>query len=212
MIDLSRPYPSRNGSPTIARVDSRIFTIEYFSECMSCSFCFDSCCQYGCDISPPDEANILKHAGALEARIGRAASEWFDNRWENAVDAPGGKTMRTRVYAERSRPELRMCVFAGRGGRGCALHAFALENDLSPFEVKPEDCHIFPLRYDDGALMPVAEIDEMSLICQGRGESLFRSLASSLAYYFGEAFVEELKVIEANVKGTSLRNRTSACG
>jgi hypothetical protein len=212
MIDLSRPYTSRNGSPTIARVDPRIFTIRYFSECMSCSFCFDSCCQYGCNISPLDEANILKHAAALEARIGRPASEWFDNQWEKAVDVPGGKNMRTRVYPERFRPELRMCVFAGRGGRGCTLHAYALENELSPYELKPEDCHIFPLRYDDGALMPVAEIDELSLICQGSGESLFRSLVSSLAHYFGAAFVEELKVIEANETGASIRSANSACG
>jgi len=198
MIELSHPYTSRNGSPTIDRVDPRIFTIKYFSDCMSCSFCFDLCCQYGCNISPLDQANILKHATALETRVGRPASEWFDDEWETSVDFPGGRVMRTRLYEGGLRRQ-QICVFAGQGGRGCILHAYALENGLSPYDVKPEDCHLFPIIYENGTLMPAVEIDEGSLICQGGGETLFRSLSASLAHYFGDALIEELKVIEAGI-------------
>ncbi|MBI1733424.1 MAG: hypothetical protein HYR49_11755 [Gammaproteobacteria bacterium] len=208
MIDLSRPYTSRNGRPTIDRVDARIFTARYFAECMKCSFCFDECCQHGTNISPLDEANILKHAPALEGRIGLPASAWFDNQWEGTVDFPGGKIMRARAYGGRVRNGPQMCVFAAHGGRGCILHTYALENNLSPYDVKPEDCHIFPLMYDNGALVPAVEIGEKSLICQGNGETLFRSMFSALGHFFGEAFVEELKIIDAKTRNVKPTART----
>lgn len=199
MLDLSRPYPSRHDRPTIDRVDTRIFTLKYFSACMDCSFCHDACCQYGCSISPLDAANILKHAPALETRIGRPATEWFDNQWEDNGDFPGGRAMRTRVYEDGGAGRSPMCVFAGRGARGCSLHAYALEIGLSPYDLKPKDCHLFPLICDGGALAPAMEITEGSLVCQGPGETLFRSVATSLEYYFGSAFVQELKAMEAGI-------------
>ena len=55
LIALGREYPSIFSAPVISAVDPAIFSLRYFTHCMSCGFCFDQCCNYGVDI---DAANM----------------------------------------------------------------------------------------------------------------------------------------------------------
>jgi hypothetical protein len=55
--------------PVVGRVDTGIFVQRYFMRCMECSYCFDSCCQYG----------------------------WFSEGWEEDSEFPGGRYTRTRL-------------------------------------------------------------------------------------------------------------------
>ncbi|MGH7270355.1 MAG: hypothetical protein ACREJ3_07970, partial [Polyangiaceae bacterium] len=63
---LSRAYACRWGAPIIERVDTEIFVRTYFVHCMACSYCKDSCCQYGTDIDVENVARVEAHAAAIE--------------------------------------------------------------------------------------------------------------------------------------------------
>jgi hypothetical protein len=89
-----------------------------------------------------------------------------------------------------------ICVFANRQGRGCLIHRYALQNGLDVHEIKPMVCVIFPLFWREGALVPSVEIADGTLVCLGRGPSLYRSVRQEVAYYFGAELVAELDQIE----------------
>ena len=65
VITLEHTFPSRYGAPTIDRVDPRIFTLTYYTECLTCSFCSDWCCQHGVDVDRIHHDAILKHADGI---------------------------------------------------------------------------------------------------------------------------------------------------
>jgi Fe-S-cluster containining protein len=191
-VPLSRPYPSRLGVPVLDRVDPDIFRLSYFGECLACTFCEDSCCQYGCDVAEPERRRILGLADALEPRVGRPAAEWFEPWTEPEPDYPGGGYTRTRVAAGR-------CVFLNRAGRGCHLHSFALETGRDFREVKPHVCWLFPVEHCGGELRVPLEIREGSLVCLGGGPTLYRSARPDLAHLFGPDLTAELDALETRL-------------
>ena len=95
-IKLSKSYPSRYGVPSISRVDPRIFRFTYFTDCLKCDFCNDSCCQHGVDVDRLHYDNIMRHAGAIEKYTGVSRDRWFDGKFEEDPEVPGGATTRTR--------------------------------------------------------------------------------------------------------------------
>ncbi len=105
---------------------------------------------------------------------------------------PGGGVRRTRV-------EDGHCVFLRRDGRGCLLHAFALERGMDYHEVKSMvDC-LFPLTFGDGLLGPADEILDGELVCAGQGPTLYRGVRDELRYYFGNDCIDALDALEAKV-------------
>jgi hypothetical protein len=192
IVPLSRPYVSRGGVPVVDRIDTRLFTETFFSACMQCDFCHDSCCQYGATVEKPMMDILLAHKDVLEPVVGRPASEWFDGHFRTDAEYPGGQFTRTRVFDKR-------CVFLNRAGRGCLLHSYALEHQIPVQELKPLACNLFPVWWAEGALVLPPEIEDRELVCLGEGPTLYRSARGDLLYYFGEELVEELDTLEATV-------------
>ncbi len=189
IVSLRRAYSTRYGTPTVREIDSDIFVRTYFHDCMGCTFCGDSCCQYGCDVDAVSETALLANATALEAVVGVPASEWFTGRREFDGEFPGGRFTRSQVRDGR-------CVFLNRTGRGCLIHKHCLENNVNFHEWKPMVCCLFPLTFDAGQLQVSRELADESLVCTGPGLTAYRSARNDVLYYFGAELVAELDALE----------------
>lgn len=188
MIDLKTEYPSVFGAPVLRAVDPAIFTYRYFTHCMSCTFCGDACCSYGVDIDVENIARINALGPDFERYVGAPRSQWFSRKTWKDREFPGGANGRTRTKGGA-------CVFLDRQKRGCKIHAYSLENGIDYHQLKPLVSVLFPLTFEDGALVPASEVTDKSLICGGDGPSLYEGVREELAYYFGRAFVEETDAI-----------------
>ncbi|MFO0938648.1 MAG: hypothetical protein U0798_19270, partial [Gemmataceae bacterium] len=150
-VMLSRPFPSRYGAPIIDRFDPRIYQLTFFSKCMACDFCHDSCCQFGVDIEMPRVAALEQHRSELEAYLGIPREKWFREDSEDfgiieEPDYPGGEYTRTSV-AElppgRSGHCEEACIFLDPVNRGCRIHRFAIERNIDVHDIKPMVCLMF---------------------------------------------------------------------
>jgi len=175
---------------------------------MDCNFCSDACCQYGADIEMPRVEALDKYRAELEEYLGVPRSEWFREDPEDygiyeAPEYPGGLYTRTQVTelpAGRSPHNSEACVFLDPQGRGCRIHRFAIERKIDVHEIKPMVCILFPASFNDGVLEPAYEFEfDDELICQGPGETLYRSARADIAYYFGSELVAELDRLEREV-------------
>lgn len=185
IITLDKPYPSIHGAPVIDRIDTDIFTRTYFAHCMNCTFCGDSCCQYGVDVDIKNVARVMAVADKLEPFVGSTRDQWFEEYYESDQHFPGGQVTRTRVKEGA-------CIFLNRKGRGCMLHSFALQEGMNFNDIKPLVSAIFPVTFDSGCLCPSDEILTNELICRDQGPSLYEGARSDLAHYFGAAFIKTL--------------------
>lgn len=191
---LSRTYHGREGAPFAAELDERIFTLTYFQDCMACTFCHDRCCSYGCDIDVLNIERLKAEGPALETYVGSKSSEWFaEDRIIADFDAVGGGYSRTRVRDGA-------CVFLDRKGRGCRIHAYALQRGREVRELKPMTCTVFPVTVDHGLVRPSYELIAPDLICAGPGMTAYRAARDDLGYYFGVALVAELDAPERGLK------------
>jgi Fe-S-cluster containining protein len=195
---LSKPYVCRGGAPVIDRVDTAIFVRTYFMDCMGCSYCHDSCCQYGADVEGDIMPRVMAHADAIEAYTSVPRDRWFRGgasvEWTPDGEFPGGRQTRTRIEIEGGEGA---CVFRSKTARGCMLHSFALGRGLDYHEVKPMVCSLFPVTFDDGLLHPSNEIEDRSLQCIDDGPSLYEGVRDEIAYYFGPELVAELDALRA---------------
>jgi Fe-S-cluster containining protein len=188
VIELSRSYPSVFGAPVIRAIDPAIFRYRYFTHCMSCTFCHDSCCSYGVDIDVENIARINALGPDFEAFVGVPRDKWFGKqRWKDH-EFPGGAQGRTRVAGGA-------CVFLDRKQRGCKIHAYALAKGIDYHEIKPLVSSLFPLTFEGGVLVVSSEIETGDLICAGEGPTLYEGVRPELAYYFSEPFVAELDAL-----------------
>jgi hypothetical protein len=203
---LTRPYPCRWGAPTVDRVDTAIFVRTYFMNCMQCTYCFDSCCQYGVDVDVTNVERLRAHASGehgLEAFTGVPEERWFTEEWVDDKEFPGGRQTRTRV-------EDGACVFRSRKGRGCMIHSYALERGLDYHDLKPMVSALFPLTFDYGLLHPSNEIVDRSLQCIDDGPTLYQGVRDEVRYYFGEGLVTELDGFEKEGKSGGLAGEAAA--
>ena len=190
IVDLHRTYVSRYGAPLISQVAVDVFQLRYFTKCMSCTFCKDWCCSHGVDIDLDNVKRLMDHKDALETWLKIPASDWFTDELDKHADYPGGACMRTNTRDGK-------CIFLNQNGRGCRLHAFALEKGLDYHDFKPVLSTLFPLTFDDGVLHVMDEVDDGTLVCLGEGPTLYQGVRGELEYYFGPSFVEELDAVEA---------------
>ncbi len=199
-VPLSRPFPSRYGAPVLDRVDTRIFEYRYFTNCLECTFCHDSCCQYGADIEMPRVRALEKYQHELEQYLGVPRSEWFREDPEDIgiipePEYPGGEYTRTAVVElprNRSPIHEEACVFVDPVGRGCRIHRFAIEKGIDVHDIKPMVCLFFPLCHGEGELRPAIEFELEDLVCQGEGKTIYEASRVEVLYYFGEELVAEL--------------------
>jgi Fe-S-cluster containining protein len=210
VVPLSRAYTCRYGAPALDRVDVDIYRWTYFARCMECGFCQDACCQYGADIEAPRVDAILARRDELEAYLGVPRDKWFrddpsDIWWVIDPDYPGGEYTRTglaQLPDGRSSHNTEACVFLDPtpGGRGCRLHRFALERGIDVHDIKPMVCLLFPVSFSEGLLCPAYEFQlDGELVCQGPGETVYRSARPDILYYFGPELVAELDELERTI-------------
>lgn len=187
---LSRGYSSRGtGVPRVEHVDTRIFLLTYYMNCMGCTFCGDICCQYGVDVDLENISRLQSRAEELEAFTGRPAAQWFEDQVIPDQEYPGGGYRRTQVIDGR-------CVFLNRQERGCLIHSWCLQQGLPYQELKPMVSSLFPVTFEQGVLLPSIETIDRSLACAGPGGTLYRGARSDLLWYFGEELVAELDRME----------------
>jgi Fe-S-cluster containining protein len=189
LVQLSNQYQSRFGAPVISQIDVAIFSLSYYTYCLSCDFCQDSCCQYGADIDLENIGRLDQYQDALVAFTGVSRDRWFASELEADEDYPGGQV-------ERIRPENGRCVFLNRQDRGCRIHSFCLEQNMDYHLLKPIICSLFPLSFESGVLCPAYEVEDGELACLGSGPSLYQGGRSELLAYFGQEFVNELDELE----------------
>ncbi len=189
ILQLRNSYVSRYGTPSVFSVDTNIFVKRYFTHCMQCGFCQDSCCSFGVDVDINNVQRIEAHAEALEKYVGIQREDWFRRDFEADKEFPGGNYTRTQVINGA-------CAFLNRKGRGCLIHSFCLQNGIDYHELKPMVSCLFPVTFDDGLLHPANDVDTNILICLGDGPTLYRGVRSEILYYFGHDLVLELDEIE----------------
>ncbi len=184
-ISLSRAYTCVQGAPVIHAVDPAIFRLRYFARCMDCTFCDDQCCSYGVDVDLGNAMRIAALGDDFASRIAAPRTEWFTDEVIEDPEFPGGRYLRTRTLGGR-------CVFRNAQGRGCAIHAYALEKGIDYHALKPIVSTLFPVTFDYGVLVASSEVHDKSLACAGEGPTVYEGARAELAYYFGEACVAEL--------------------
>jgi len=189
VVLLGREYASRQGAPVIHAVDPAIFTLRYFSRCLDCSFCNDQCCDHGVDIDADNAARLLALGDDFARRIPVPHSEWFTTDSQHDAEFPSGRYVRTQVRNGK-------CVFHVAGGRGCAIHGYALEKGLDYHPLKPLVSTLFPVTFEHGVLVPSGEVIDRSLACAGSGPTLYRGARDELTYYFGEGLTAGLDALE----------------
>ena len=192
VLALSRDHPSIFRAPVLRRVDMRIFSLGYFARCMSCGFCNDQCCSYGVDIDADNARKLLAMGDDFKAFVGVPQSEWFTGESVEDAEFPSGRNLRTRTRGSH-------CVFHSSTGRGCLIHAYCAENGLDYHLYKPMVSILFPLTFNYGVLEPSSEAVDGSLVCAGKGPSLYDGGRGELAYFFGTDLVEELDALKAGL-------------
>jgi hypothetical protein len=190
---LRQSYLCRWGVPVVSRVDTDIFVRRYFVRCLECSYCFDSCCQYGVDVDTRNVDRLHAHASELERYTGVPRARWFTDEWTEDREFPGGRHTRTRV-------EDAACVFRSRAGRGCMIHSFALERGIDYHELKPMVSVLFPVTFDDGLLHVSTEIEDRSLQCEGDGPTVYEGVREEISWYFGAELVDELDELRGGAR------------
>ena len=195
LAPLSRAYASRHQDLVARHVDPLIFVRQYFTHCLDCTFCHDSCCQFGCDVDLDNVARLSgEHAAALEAYVGVPRQAWLKEEVHQDAELSSGAYRRTEVAGG-------MCVFKRQGARGCGIHAYCYERGIDYHELKPTICWLFPICVDHAVLRPSSEILDGSLICIDQGLTLYRSQRGELLYLFGPELVAELDELEQKTLG-----------
>lgn len=190
MIALSRDYACVMGGPVLHGVDPSIFTLRYFTHCMDCGFCGDACCQHGVDIDLGNAARLRDLPTEFHDRIGAPAGQWFTGDVILDGEFPGGAHVRTAVRNGT-------CIFRNEARRGCAIHAYCLEQGLDYHLLKPMVSVLFPVTFERGVLTASGEAADGSLVCSGSGPSLYDGARDELRYYFGPGLIAELEELRS---------------
>ncbi len=176
-----------NAIPQLSHVDSEVFTLRFFGACMACTFCNDSCCQYGCDVNVGERDKILALKDELAAHVSIPSERWFSSEVNEDPEYPTGKFVRANA-------EDGACVFLNRKTRGCSIHAFALASGRDYHDIKPMVCWMFPVCWDQKVLRPNTDVKD-DLVCAGKGMTLYEGAREELRVVFGDDLVRQLDVL-----------------
>lgn len=174
-------------APQLTQVDTDIFRLRYFGHCMQCTFCNDSCCQYGCDVNLAERDRILAVKDELRPFIKSPPERWFGEKIFEDPEYETGRFVRTnRVDGG--------CVFLSPDGRGCGIHRYALAKGRDYHSIKPMVCWLFPVTWDKGVMRPSYDVSD-DLMCRNMGPTLYEMSRSEIAVVFGQALVDELDAL-----------------
>ncbi len=183
-------------------VESEIFTLKYFGRCMGCTFCHDSCCQYGCDVNIGERDAILASQQALKPYVSFPVDQWFGEQVFEDAEYPTGRYVRANKVDGA-------CVFLNRSSRGCGIHRYCAEKGVDYHTLKPMVCWLFPVCWDKGVLRPNTDVKD-DLACFGNGMTLFEASKDEIAKVFGSELVAELAAIGQRIAEGSLALSSTA--
>ena len=189
--------------PRFRRVSAAIFTARLAPDCMThqCTMVdkephrlkLDACCQYGCDVDLKEREAILARAEQIRPLLRPEVQNkrWFDDEIEYDKDYPSGAVVRTEVVDDG-------CLFLQHDRRGCAIHRASIEQGWDFRGVKPAICRLFPMSYEDDAIVLADEYAEYSC-AHVDGPSIYRLTRDTLGELFGSELVRALDAAEARV-------------
>jgi Fe-S-cluster containining protein len=188
--------------PRFRRAQREIFVRRVVADCMThaCTMLsphkamLDACCQYGADTDLTERDAILGHQDQIRSLLLPAARDvpWFTDEVEEDPDFPSGRHVRTRPFGEG-------CVFLSHDGRGCAIHRASIEGGWDFHGVKPHVCRLFPLSYDDEAIVLSDDYPDYSCTLDPTAPTVYRVGRDTLAAVFGADLVAALDAAEAAV-------------
>lgn len=173
--------------PVLSQVDTDIFKFRYFGNCMQCTFCQDSCCQYGCDVNLAERERILAVKDELRPFVSAPPEKWFKDEVHEDPEYETGKFVRSQVVNGA-------CAFLNPNGRGCGIHSFAMATGRDYHKIKPAVCWLFPVTWDKGLLRPSYDITD-DLMCRNMGPIIYDMSRDELGHFFGPALVAELDAL-----------------
>ena len=127
-------------------MERQIFTLRYFQPCLGCGFCQDACCDWGVDVDLENVARLKALPQDFKILVGVPEGQWFTTAITHDPEFPGGSHVRTAIVHGA-------CVFRNREGRGCLIHAYALEKGLDYHTFKPLVSTLFPVSFERGVLV-----------------------------------------------------------
>jgi len=190
VVNLTRYFVGALGGMVIRRVDSRIFTFKYPSQCLKCSTCNDVCCSYGADIDVENISRLARYQSQLEEYLQIPYTDWFQGPIISDHEYPGGGYRRTNVQDGH-------CIFRNKNSRGCSIHSFCLQYSIDVHMLKPIISCLFPITWDKQTLLPVTEILDNKLHCQNSGVSLYTGIRTDLLFYYGSEFINVLDEMQS---------------
>jgi len=196
------------------KVDRNIFVRRVVADCMShgCTMVADegvplpqhrplleACCQYGADTDLTERDAILGHADQLRALLtpAAAAAPWFTTEVQEDPDYPSGRHVRTATFTRAD--GVTGCVFLAHDRRGCAIHRAALEGGWDFHQVKPHICRLFPMSYEEDAIVISDDYEDYDCADAAGAPTLYRVARETIGAVFGEALVDALDRVEATV-------------
>lgn len=187
--------------PRFRSVWASIFTRKLAADCMThrCTMVdthtemLDACCQYGCDVDLLEREAILARAPQIRSLLRDEVKDarWFDPEEEADADYPSGVVVRTEVHNGG-------CIFLAHDLRGCAIHRASIEQGWDFHGVKPAICRLFPISYEEDAIVIADEATEYSC-AHVEGPTLYRITRDALGAIFGPELVVALDAAEAQV-------------
>jgi Fe-S-cluster containining protein len=191
--------------PRFRRAQRSIFTERMVPDCMThqCrmvdednELLLDACCQYGADTDTAERDAILARRDEIGAllRDGAADAPWFEELEEEDPDFPSGKVVRTATFNGG-------CVFLSHDKRGCAIHRAGLEGGWDLHGVKPHVCRLFPLSYDNEAIVMSDDYPAYSCAYDPGAPTCYRVARPDVEVIFGPELVAALDAAEARVLG-----------
>ncbi len=185
--------------PKFQRVERAIFTARVVADCMSHA-CrtrspdrekLEACCQYGADTDLGERDRILARQDEIRALLLPHAqtAPWFTEDQELDPDFPSGAAVRTRTLGDG-------CVFLAHDRRGCAIHRASIENGWDFRGTKPHVCRLFPLTYDDEAIVISDDYVDYSCAYEPGAPTLYQVARDTLADVFGAELVAVLDAAE----------------
>jgi len=166
----------------------------------------DACCQYGADTDVAERDKILSHASQILALLDEdaAAAPWFSQEEKVDADFPSGRHVRTMRHNGG-------CVFLSHSKRGCAIHRASIEGGWDFRGTKPHVCRLFPLTYENDAIVLSDDYEDYSCIQDPAAPSVYRVIRDTLADVFGEELVTALDRAERTVLSASSRMLSPLC-
>ncbi len=157
----------------------------------------DACCQYGVDVDLAERDGILRHADQIRTILNEdiRSLPWFETDEKEDIDFPSGKFVRTKTHGGG-------CLFLQHDLRGCSIHRASIEAGWDFHGIKPHVCRLFPMSYDNEAIVMSDDYADYSCAFEADTPSVYQVGREDLKAIFGNELVIALDAVEKAVLDT----------